>query len=839
MIDQVRDSHYKVPIMPTVDITNVNTGETSNSNGISVAGVTTLNLKGIDVTIPCDRFVLLTGRSLSGKSALGYWTLYQESLRRMMGTRAPIKKKGERSIVQPQFREIKGLIPAIHLNDNVEEQNQDELVLDFFLLRNLFAVSFSQQGLPVCKRCKQEMSHASPHVVARQVVQTFDRQLTSDVSPRPDAAQYRVLIGGEFSSNTNPGRTEQALIEEYRERGFRRFMRKNQFYTFVTPEQDIAEQDVAPLPKSKKSQWELGVVFQAFSADAIDEVLLVQALQEVFEEGCKTAFISCYPKTFFQTNQTLQTIPADILQWSVVDGYACKQCKETFPALTPQMFARGNRDGTKLAQDILQVHVQGKPVFELLGDTLEGVLTRFQSGLYVGKDLKKILAVLGLSQVRVSQCLHELTLAERTKLALARFLFLGLVDTLLIFEDPSPGFHPKDIAELGKGLKALVGLGNTVLVMSRSAALVSLADHVIELGLSAQPGVMSAPETGNDSRGGGFLRYSGVVADWKRLDEDGESRVEAAHSKGSGDEKAAMYTVPNVPFLGGIIERVSFPLQSLVAVTGSANSGLSALMRQIVADRRVLGVRKVIALNADSPQQTLAKALGVSTLIRTVFAGLPEARRAGLSEKDFQLDEPGGRCEECVGRGFVEFDFADLGRVREVCSACLGQCFSYRTLKVKYQELSIGDLYQLPLRKLLGLVSGHSDLATSLLLAIDFGLENCRLGQRLQDQSSAERQRIMLLRFGLLSKKRRTGSLYVLEDPLGGLSREYLPLALKMLRSVVKISQASIVFSAFDYSVIKSSDWIVELDESKGVVFSDFALSYPQPPSHFSVENYL
>jgi len=158
---------------------------------------------------------------------------------------------------------------------------------------------------------------------------------------------------------------------------------------------------------------------------------------------------------------------------------------------------------------------------------------------------------------------------------------------------------------------------------------------------------------------------------------------------------------------------------------------------------------------------------------------------------------------------------------------------------VEYQEHSIGKVYQLALGKLPSLFGLHGELVSALSVATDFGLGNCCLGQRLQDMSSTERQRIMLLRFGVLSRKRQGGNLYVLEDPLGGLDPEYLPGAFKMLRSIIKRSHASIVFSAFDYSVIKSADWIVELDESKGVVFSDFAFSYQQPPRHFTIENYL
>jgi excinuclease ABC subunit A len=428
----------------------------------------------------------------------------------------------------------------------------------------------------------------------------------------------------------------------------------------------------------------------------------------------------------------------------------------------------------------------------------------------------------GLGYLAPARELATLSGGEAQRVRLAAALGGGLVGATYVLDEPTQGLHPRDTARLVGVLKGLAAAGNAVVVVEHDADLVGAADHILELG----PG--SGPE-------GGLLVASGPPNTLRKDPSTYTARLlQHAVPASPRTSRPLRPFVPGVT-VGGAFRHtlqdldLTFPMGSLVAVAGVSGSGKSTLVMEVLAPslRAVLRgqapvgcrtlechttISDVFCSDQDglslAGASTVATLMGVAEALRKRFAATSEARARGLSAKAFSSSSPGGRCEICEGRGIITVAMDLLPDVTVGCEICGGRRFSEEVLACRWEGRSITDVLDAPLREANAWFTNDRDLAAPLRALAEIGLGYLRLGQEGTTLSAGERQRLRLAR--LLMEPPAAPVALLLDEPTRGLGFEDVD---RLLRALHQLADAGhlVVVVEHHADFLAAADWVVEL----------------------------
>ena len=294
---------------------------------------------------------------------------------------------------------------------------------------------------------------------------------------------------------------------------------------------------------------------------------------------------------------------------------------------------------------------------------------------------------------------------------------------------------------------------------------------------------------------------------------------------------------------------VRFPIGRLSAITGISGSGKSTLLRGVLLPavdealvragrKKKPGARRWKSLTGvqhlsqvievdQSPigktsRSTPATYLKVFDAIRTLFAGLPEARLRGYTGSRFSFNNQGGRCETCEGQGVIRLEMTFLPASLMPCEDCGGARFNRQTHEVKYDGKSIGDVLAMTAEQAAGFFSAHPRIARPLRLLVETGLGYLTLGQPSPTLSGGEAQRIKLvtqLARGATTDRprmaRKGGTLYILEEPTIGLHAADVTLLQDVLHRLVDEGHTVIVVE-HHLDLVAEADYIVDIGPEAG-----------------------
>jgi excinuclease ABC subunit A len=296
---------------------------------------------------------------------------------------------------------------------------------------------------------------------------------------------------------------------------------------------------------------------------------------------------------------------------------------------------------------------------------------------------------------------------------------------------------------------------------------------------------------------------------------------------------------------------VSFPLGRLTAITGISGSGKSTLLRGVLlpavaesltrAGRRkksgtpswktISGTQhlsQVIEVDQSpigkTSRSTPATYLKVFDAIRTLYAGLPEARLRGFTASRFSFNNHGGRCETCEGQGVIKLEMTFLPPSYMPCEDCGGSRFNRQTLEVKYNGKSIGDILAMTVEQAAPFFEAHPKIRKPLRLLVETGLGYLTLGQPSPTLSGGEAQRIKLVTqlargAGGASPHpraaKRGGTLYILEEPTIGLHACDVELLQTVLHRLVDEGHTVIVVE-HHMDLVAEADYIVDIGPEAG-----------------------
>src|SRR5512139_3780347 len=144
---------------------------------ISVRGARVHNLKNIDVDIPRDRLVVITGLSGSGKSSLAFDTVFAEGQRRYVESLSAYARQFLEQMEKPDVDSIEGLSPAISIEQNPTSQNPPSTAATVTEIYDYLRLLFARIGRPHCYHCGRE-------IAAQTVQQVVDRLLALPAGTR-------------------------------------------------------------------------------------------------------------------------------------------------------------------------------------------------------------------------------------------------------------------------------------------------------------------------------------------------------------------------------------------------------------------------------------------------------------------------------------------------------------------------------------------------------------------------------------------------------------------------------------------------------------------------------
>ncbi len=143
----------------------------SRSESIRIKGACEHNLKNIDLEIPRNQFVVLTGLSGSGKSSLAFDTIYAEGQRRYMESLSSYARQFLGQMEKPNVESIEGLSPAISIDQKSTNRNPRSTVGTVTEIYDYFRLLYARIGTPHCPECGREIRRQSVDEMANQIME--------------------------------------------------------------------------------------------------------------------------------------------------------------------------------------------------------------------------------------------------------------------------------------------------------------------------------------------------------------------------------------------------------------------------------------------------------------------------------------------------------------------------------------------------------------------------------------------------------------------------------------------------------------------------------------------
>ncbi|GAA0252223.1 excinuclease ABC subunit UvrA [Cryptosporangium japonicum] len=383
--------------------------------------------------------------------------------------------------------------------------------------------------------------------------------------------------------------------------------------------------------------------------------------------------------------------------------------------------------------------------------------------------------------------------AQRTKMI--RHLGSSLTDVTYVFDEPTIGLHPHDIARMNTLLLQLRDKGNTVLVVEHKPEAIAIADHVVDLGPGAGTGGGEVMFEGTVSG----LRSSGTLTG-RHLDDRASLKPSVRTPTGTLEVRgASTHNLRDVD--------VDVPLGVLVVVTGVAGSGKSSLIHGSVAGRE-----GVVAVDQTpirgSRRSNPATYTGLLEPIRKAFA-----KANGVKPALFSANSEGA-CPNCKGAGVIYSDLAIMAGVATVCEVCEGKRFSADVLEYTFGGKDISEVLGMPVAEAAGFFAdggGKLPAAHKIVERLaDVGLGYLTLGQPLTTLSGGERQRLKLA-----TQMGDKGGIYILDEPTTGLHLADVENLLGLLDRLVDAGKSVIVIEHHQ-AVMAHADWIIDLGPGAG-----------------------
>ncbi len=457
--------------------------------------------------------------------------------------------------------------------------------------------------------------------------------------------------------------------------------------------------------------------------------------------------------------------------------------------------------GKRLNEHTLSCKINGKSIYEMCElefTDLREELLRIEDkrGATIVQDMAESLdrmIDIGLPYLSMNRESSTLSGGEAQRLKLVRYMGSSLCGMTYIFDEPSTGMHPRDVHRMCRLLRSLRDKGNTVLVVEHDKDIISIADHIIDVGpLAGKNGGEILFEGSYES-----LLLSGTLT--------GNAMKEIVPVKDNPRIPARFLPVKDANCHNLKNVSVDIGLNVLTVVTGVAGSGKSTLIRDVFAKEYA----EDVVLVDQSPitatgRSTPATFMGFFDDLRNVIS-----KETGQDASMFSFNSKGG-CPVCKGKGIIVTELVFMDPVTTVCEECEGSRYNKEALSIQYHGKNIKEILDMSAEDALVFFKEQKKIAKQIRAMVEVGLGYLSLGQPTSTLSGGERQRLKLAKH--LDDK---GSIFILDEPTTGLHASDIKSIMMLFERFVDRGNTVIIIE-HNQDVMKNADYIIDIGPDGG-----------------------
>jgi len=597
---------------------------------IRVQGARENNLKDVSVELPKRRLTVFTGVSGSGKSSLVFATIAAESQRMINETYPAFVQGFMPNLARPDVDHLEGITTAIIVDQERMGANVRSTVGTATDANAMLRVLFSKLAVPhigspqafsfnvpsvtgsgmikVAKAGREEKTAKTYTVVGGMCPRCEGRGSVSDIDLTQLYDENLSLLDGAIKV---PGYTADGwMVRAFAQSGF--YPADQPIRTFTPRQLD----DFLYKAPTKVKIETINVTYEG---------LVPKITKSMLSKDAES--LQPHIRAFVEKLATFQT---------------CPECQ-----------------GTRLAEGARTARIDGVSIADACAMQISDLAAWVKTldAPEAGPLLANLSALLdsfveiGLGYLSLSRPAGTLSGGEAQRTKMIRHLGSSLTDVTYVFDEPTIGLHPHDIARMNDLLLSLRDKGNTVLVVEHKPEVIAIADHVVDLG----------PGAGTH---GGQICFEGSVADLRASDTltgrhfDDRSRLKSEVRTPTGTLGVRGASTNNL-----VDVDVDIPLGVLVVVTGVAGSGKSSLVHGSLP-----GSAGVVSIDQGaikgSSRSNPATYTGMLDSIRTAFA-----KANGVKPALFSANSEGA-CPACNGAGVITTDLSFIESVQTRCEEC-------------------------------------------------------------------------------------------------------------------------------------------------------------------------
>ena len=276
--------------------------KTSERKYIKIRGANEHNLKNIDVDIPRDEFVVLTGLSGSGKSSLAFDTIYAEGQRRYMESLSSYARQFLGQMEKPNVEKIEGLSPAISIDQKSTNRNPRSTVGTVTEIYDYFRLLYARIGVPHCPKCGKEIKKQTVDQMVDQIMELPERTKIQLLAP---------VVRGRKGEH-------QKLFEQAKRSGYVRVIVDGSMY-------ELSEE--IKLDKNKKHNIEI----------VVDRLMVKEGIEKRLADSIENVL------TLANGLMTVDVIGGEPIQFS--ESFSCPDCGISIGEIEPRSFSFNNPFG--------------------------------------------------------------------------------------------------------------------------------------------------------------------------------------------------------------------------------------------------------------------------------------------------------------------------------------------------------------------------------------------------------------------------------------------------------------------------------------------------------------
>jgi excinuclease ABC subunit A len=790
---------------------------------IALKGAREHNLKDIDLTIPQNQMVVLTGVSGSGKSTLAFDILFAEGQRRYLESLAPYVRQYMKILERPEVDLVTGLAPTVAIEQRTSYASRRSTVATLTEIYHYLRLLYSKLGTQHCPGCGRRLLAQNRTAIVEQIRRRYRRKGATVLAPK--------VFG------------RKGFHKEVFARARKKGLKKARIDGKIT----VLKEGLA---LSRYHEHHIDLVMGRLPAEDL-ESLVDAALNEgngslVVLEGRNQEDVFSLHGICPACGIGLEGLDPRLFSFNSKQG-ACDGCSGlgtvgeptdengSGPTVCPSC------DGSRLKSQALAVKVGRYGIWDLVQKPAHDVYQNLKKLTFkahekpvaepIIAELLTRLALmnqLGLSYLSLARSGDTLSGGEAQRIRLAAQLGSNLTGVCYILDEPTIGLHARDNRILIDALKTLRDRGNTILVVEHDEESIKAADTIVDLG----------PGAGQD---GGRVVANGRLADLKKAPLSITGALLGTHTKKITSRLRPYRKKPGIKVLGASANNlkninVNFPLGCLIGVTGVSGSGKSSLLKETLyrglrqrlsKQRRPAGnyknirgwetIKRVLEVDHSpigrTPRSVPASYVGFLSEIRKLFSLTPSSRARGYSAGRFSFNVADGRCAACKGQGRPKVEMSFLPDVYVPCDICRGKRYNNETLAIQYRGKNMSEVLEMTFAEAARFFTAIPSIRRAVQFVCDVGLGYLCLGQPSPTLSGGEAQRIKLAR--QLAKPSNGHTLYILDEPTTGLHMADVQRLIDVLQKLVEQGNTVAVIE-HNMEIISEADYILDLGPEGG-----------------------